>query len=691
MTKFSWSFRPRESRFHFFIACLACLAIFISCVNGAATFVCNRQVRIAQRWLRDAGLADIRIRSVFFSVSRGLALKGIECVGGGHIFFAAKELGISFDPALLWRRELRIKNMRLRGGRFYTQRISFIASLMQQIAQRLGRGDLKFAPTVYFSGHDLWFDDAALADVQGYASSIPGDLLISRGELRLRGLKSPAFAETDFLRGSHFYKSFDFVFEAEKQGKDIALSRVELSNAHLQFTGAGRIRDVAGPAPEAVFVMNFMNVVLDDMPAFNNNNLKARGIVDAALEVKGPVADLSALLHVKLANVDCHFLGALSLSKINGSAVIVKDRLLSRGLSLEFNGEKLLADVTVERSAYPHVEARLSAPAPKEPGPAPFTLDLTADWAHDEIVGDAAARFAFSSPDTVNILNVRLSEFHLALGEELLLTADGLSVGFSIEAKNASPPRTFFNRELILSHFFGVLRRKGGDFALEDLKAICYGGVLEGGLDFVVSEERQGFKGEAHLREVDLNEFFGKTQDVPLGRLDGDLRFDTRSVDMLKGQLFVTKGIVDQNPLFNAVADFLGVASLKRVAYDELAVFFAGGRGDYTSQVKLESPKVRTQLDTKITSYDKMDGYLAVVLATELLKESKQFRKILAYLRHDEPSVVFPFKISSYINSPRVLWLKNEFKEKLQGLLPERNKRFLQRQVNDMVEKINEE
>ncbi len=86
-----------------------------------------------------------------------------------------------------------------------------------------------------------------------------------------------------------------------------------------------------------------------------------------------------------------------------------------------------------------------------------------------------------------------------------------------------------------------------------------------------------------------------------------------------------------------------------------------------------------------------MDGFLNISLTTELLNESKQFKKILTYIRHDEPSVLFSFKISSYLNSPRVLWLKNAFKEKLSNLLPERNKRYLQRQVNSMVEKIEEE
>jgi hypothetical protein len=117
-------------------------------------------------------------------------------------------------------------------------------------------------------------------------------------------------------------------------------------------------------------------------------------------------------------------------------------------------------------------------------------------------------------------------------------------------------------------------------------------------------------------------------------------------------------------------------------------MFYSGGRGEYTSQVKLQSPDVNFFLTGKITSYDKMDGVLSVSLATQLLNESKQFKKILAYIKHEEPYVIFPFKISSYIHSPRVLWLKNEFKEKLQNLLPERNKRFLQRQVNSVVEKI---
>ena len=131
--------------------------------------------------------------------------------------------------------------------------------------------------------------------------------------------------------------------------------------------------------------------------------------------------------------------------------------------------------------------------------------------------------------------------------------------------------------------------------------------------------------------------------------------------------------------------------SLKKIAFDDLSMFFSGGRGEYAAQVKLQSPDVIGVLDGKVTNYEKLDGYLSTSLSTKLLDESKQFRKILIYIKHDEPSVIFAFKISSYLNSPRVLWLKNEFKEKLQNLLPERNKRSLQRQVNSMVENMKTE
>jgi hypothetical protein len=681
----------KKVRFFLYITVVVC--VLIAGVNISVSVILNRTFKEMQQLSGKAVPGFyFNVRFAYFNVLRGVTMYGLECRKDGALILGSRRSDIGFDVLSLKDRKVRIKNIHLRQARLDLSKVSDLAPLWDKALWKM---ELPFAffETTYFSGQEVWLSDTAHADIKGYFSRVKGGLWISRGDIALKKIYVPAFPETDLFGGSPFYKPFDYIFEGTLEGPDFTISRFEMSNAILKFTGRGRIEDV-DKDPRCDMEMDFMNIVLDDFAQLNTEHVKSRGVLDARLKIAGPARNAQILLNINVANGEVNFFDSLFLSKIHGRAVASRDHIVGQDFSLFINNIPLSANFAVtEAKACPHFLLRLFSSVPSEKGPA-FIFDLEADSLDEELVGKARMRMRYVGHAVTNTVSFELDDFHLGYADELFISAEGLKAQLSASPLNSSSNPKVLDRTFRLTHPFCVLRRGEEGFVLDNIKGVCYGGTLEGKTNFIPDGSKLSVSGEAHLREVNLGEFFQSTEDTVyalLGKMDADLRFDTRSVDMLKGQLFITEGIVEQNPLLNAVSDFLGVPSLKKVSFDELSVFFSGGRGEYTSSVKLESPSVKGHLDGKISTYDKMDGYLGISLTTQLLNESKQFKKVLTYIRHDEPSVNFSFKISSYLSSPRVLWLKNEFKEKLSILLPERNKRSMQRQVNTMVEKMEAE
>ncbi|MFH0941174.1 MAG: hypothetical protein V1840_04900 [Candidatus Omnitrophota bacterium] len=691
MIKFSLNSHHNKIRFILYV--VSCLTLLVVSVNIVFSILLNNKISEAQRFVAQAGSFSFKVRFAYFNVFKGLTIAGLEVRCDEQPLLESKNVDIGFDALSLLKRQVLIKNISLGPTRVDMGRVSDLAQLIAEVLPKMDK-TIGFFPTTYFKALDLYFGDIVRSDIRGYLSCVKGDLLITRGQFLLKKISIPAFNNADLLKGSGFYKPFDYVFDVESDNGSFKISRLELSNPSLKFTGNGRIGDL-GKTPSMDFEMNFMNIVLDDFPSLNNDRVQSRGVIDAVFKASGTFGDLKTLLSLKVSNTYFTFFDSLSIDSVSGSAVASRDHIVGQNFNLIVNGMPFSANFAIYQKDNPRIKLELSSVVAKGASlPPAFVLDLSADWVDSGLSGDIRSKLRYATKDAFNILDIDFKKFRLGYDEDLFFNVRDLIVNLTVQSSVANGKMKVSTDGLSFERIFSHIRRQKDGFVLDGFKGICYGGTLEGQLNFMPIDGRIAVNGEAHLRDVDLDEFFRRSPEVQRvlsGKLAGDLRFDTSKPDMFKGQAFVENGIVEQNPILNAVSDFLGVPSLKKIAFDDLSMFFSGGRGEYASQVKLQSPDVIGVLDGKVSSYDKVEGYLSISLATKLLDESKQFRKILIYIKHDEPSVIFAFKISSYLNSPRVLWLKNEFKEKLQNLLPERNKRSLQRQVNSMVENIKPE
>ncbi len=691
MIKSSFSSRRNTVRFFNYVFCV--VFVGISAVNLTASLILQRAFRLAVRQLLVTTETSLSAHQVSFNLLRGATISGIELRKNEEVLFASRRLDIGIDVLSLFRKQVKIKNLRFFKPFVSMEKFSETARVLQRVSETSSAGKGAYVgmyETLFFQLKNMSLGRAVTGDLSGYLTFIKGDLLVSRGTLTIKQIKFPAIPNADFFEGSHFYKPFDYVFEASARDRDIAVSRFELSNPRLKFNGSGSILG-SGETPRLDIEIDFPNILLEDFPALNQLQVRSHGVLDGVFKVTGPFEKLRTTLGLHLSRGDFMLFNSLSVTKVKGDALMTPERFFGQNFSLDLNGMPLLADFAIYPQDNLHLLLRLTSLYKESDQPA-FDWFMSGDWRKEGyLAGEARGAFRYSAQQALNTLSLRLWDFRLGYDEDVFLYARLLNLGLVTESGSGKDRREVFDRKVALEHLFGIVQATEDGLVFDHIKCVCYDGTLEGKVNLSSEEDVLGVKGEVHLRDVSLRKYAltsPSNTSLSQGKLDGDLRFDNNLSDQLKGQIFIVNGEIEKNPILDSVANFLNVTSLKKVSFGDLSAFFNGGRGNYSVQVKLTSSLVNGSLEGKVADYDKMDGYLSVSLATQLLNESSNFKKILTYIKHDQPSVAFSFKISSYVNSPRILWLKNEFKDKLQNLLPERNKRYLQAQLNGMVEKM---
>lgn len=692
MIKISLNSPHRKKRIILLLFFGLCLCILL--ISSFVSLAFYKKIKETSDYLKQTKGIEISVKFVYFNPFKGLVIKRFECREGGEVFFKTARLDVGFDlMSLLRHKKISIKNIESYHSRLFLDKMARL--LTQERNSQNNRLDevLSFFETVHFKAKDVWLNDALNLDLSGYLSTIKQKFFISKGKIFFKATRIPGVFSVNLFSDNCFNQAFDYAIEVESQEDNLVISRCELSSSFLGFFGAGQIEDYKKDSAKISFRVNSMNAVLDDFPFMNSVSLQSRGFLDITFVMTGPVNNPDISSSVKLTNAQFTFSDSLSFEKVNGSLVFSKNQLAVENFCFSMNNMPLCCELNCFFEDYPRILFKLFTPDTIT-GENSFILDIKGIWLDRNLFANLDFGFRYFSKEKFNKLNFTFKGFHLGYKNGLFFESDWIQASLNSEPLEADTNIRPFSGDLIFKQIFSTIKRTDEYIALDDLRAICYGGILNGKIRFSPREETLSVVGSASLRDIDLSKVFQQSeQNVFLltGRLSGDFGFNTELSPLLKGDFCVVDGSLAKSSLLNAVADFLGVSSLKEVAFSKFNMSFAGSKGDYISKVRLFSPKVNAVLDGKVFGYDKIDGYLLVTLATDLLNESKQFKKILTLIRHSESNVIFPFKISSYMDSPRVIWLKNEFKEKLQNLLPESNKRYLQEQLNGMVEKMAEE
>lgn len=682
-----------HKRKQFIILTLVILCALIILISAVVSGIFYKKIKETSELLEKTQSVTLQVKFVLFNPFKGLSLYGLEAREKGDLLLKCDRLDIGFNISSLLRREISIKNINVYESRLYADKITALFARKGGWQESVPSQNLGFFETVHLQARNIWIDDIVEMDLSGYLSFIRQKFFIARGKMLLKSIQIPGAFVIKLSDKEAVFKSFDCALEAEYQDSDLVVTRCEFINSSLQFFGKGLVKDYKNEANVSLS-LKLANAVLDNFPFLNTGHFQSRGLFDAELILTGPARALDFSLKGKMTNVQMTFFDSVSFEKVNGSFVFFKNQLTSRNFCFRVNGMDLCSNLDLTFKDHPHLLFKLFTPEEAQHA-SHFDLAFEGDWIDKSLKGLLNVSFRYSSEKTVNLLTVSMEDFHLGLHKErLFFSASAADGGLDVKPSDKSSDVKHSYRDVAVEKLFSFIEVTSDGITFDGIKAVCYGGRLLGGLKLFPAEEAASVIGKAHLDHVDLRQVFQVNDErgpILSGHLSGVFTFDSESPRMLKGDFSVADGSIEKDPLLNSVADFLGVASLKKVAFDKLAMTFYGGKGNYASQVRLFSDKVNAFLDAKIIGYDKINGYLSASLATDLLNESKQFSKILKYIKHSESEVIFPFQISSYVESPRVLWLKNEFKDKLSNLLPESNKRYLQQQLNSMVEKMAEE
>jgi hypothetical protein len=667
-----------------------CVAVFllILAVNLGLSVAINHRFQAWQKRSVDASALSFRARFCYFNLLRGLTIFDATLLREGEPYFQARRLELGFDGFSIFSKKIRIKKVVCEKARVSVARIASVVPGLLEIIRSMDK-TVQIYDTTNWRLEDIVVDEGLSLDASGYFSMIQDRLFIARGKLHLRKIRIGSLALPILSRQGPFLEPFDVIVEVERQEGAYVITRMEASNAYLKLTGSGDVAATDQGVSRVNVRLDTGVIGLEDISVADaTSTIGARGSVRLVAKVFGPLEDLRSGVEAQIDKVSFSLGRAMNFHDMTGRLVLTQGYLIGHGMALTVNQWPLSVDFSVSMKEKPSFLVQLASRDKVDRSPA-FLLSASGVLSPEgRLDGRLNGRWCYPGKETTSVWTFRGSRVQFEPRTATVLS-DELAVRLAVGHREEASSKEIFAGGLSIKDLYGVFAERDEGLWLKPVRGTTCGGSVEGEAFFFEDKMSPQARGEAHIRGIDLHLL--NIVSLAQGRVDADLRFDTTSSDMIKGQVFVTNGMITENTILNAVADFLGIKALHQVSFGDLSIFLNGGHGDFTSQVKMKSSLVNGFLDAKIISYDKIDGFLSLDLATELLNESKMFRKILIYLKHDKPSVVFPFKISSYISSPRVLWLKNEFKEDLQGLLPERNKRALQAEVSRTVEAMKAE
>ncbi|MFH1577748.1 MAG: hypothetical protein ABIC18_01580, partial [Candidatus Omnitrophota bacterium] len=176
------------------------------------------------------------------------------------------------------------------------------------------------------------------------------------------------------------------------------------------------------------------------------------------------------------------------------------------------------------------------------------------------------------------------------------------------------------------------------------------------------------------------------------GNFSSKIHYQSHPHSLLTGDLIVSHGLLDNMFFFSWAADFLSLPSLKQIAFDRLsAKFSANDQSANLKMINLESEDVNFKGYFTLYDNDLTSSKLSLSLSKALLKTSPKFALLLNYLAKDVPAVNFDFQLSGLFEAMNFKWLKSDFKQRLQNLLPGWMERGIENKIAKIIESISEE
>lgn len=467
--------------------------------------------------------------------------------------------------------------------------------------------------------------------------------------------------------------------------KDLNIDMLLLSLSDDQIIGTGLIKDFTERNPHLNIDFVHSMIFLKNI-AFLRNNFKAEGTSFISLKLIGPFDDIKTEMSAQLN--ECAFSykpsekEILDFKNVNGK--------------FEFKDKEAKFDVSLLNPGGLPLNIKLKTALGDDPD-IYLTVYLSRDFFSRRNIPLDKLEIDFEGK-VKDIVRGRLKAraLYVKKGLKFDLGADFKNIEFNYRA----PPGekyflakeielfkkdAFLSQKLIINNLNSRVITVKENLAAEDIVLSAYNGIVGGRLNF-------NLKDKPHLtaslsgRGLDINKIMQDTNitnKLLSGKLDIKISFDSHSAALLNGRCFVKEGVAD----LDALAATVDLPSLKNTAFDIMGTYFM-----FTKDlIKVRGIKLYSR-DIMLNAFwdidDKIKGAVNLKIASLLLKQSPSFRKLLSLADFKKPYVDFKFRVGGISRAARLMWIKGEFKEKLEAGLAQWVKRSIQANLNEAIEGV---
>lgn len=494
--------------------------------------------------------------------------------------------------------------------------------------------------------------------------------------------------KTNFLSG--FLKKRDIMqplkctMEGTIYNKDLNIDMLLLSLAKEQIIGIGAVKNFTESQPYVNISFIPSTISLSNI-AFLQNNFSSDGYLLFDLKFMGNLDNIKPALTMRLDN--CNF----RYSAPNGEIFYVRNM---RG-QLEFRDKiirlkdaylklnNLPLNINLETKVSDGPDIFLNASLPKDflqtqnVSIENLEFSLTGKI-KDTLKGDLQVKTLYKRQDTdfkmqADFKNIDLDYRNLK-GRYLMAKR--------IELVKSDPSVT---QKLYFSDFNSKLSTSKDYFHIEDINFNGYNGVLKGYLNVDLRKKALlyiALKGKG-LDLKPLVEDIKVMDELSDGKLDIKVVFNNHLKDFLFGTCHVKSGIADLDKL----GDIVNFPSLKNTHFDTMHFYFGISKQILKLRgIRLDSPDIILNAYWEMNK--KMSGVFNMKISSQLLKESSQFRKLLSLAKIREPYIDFKFLLGGIPKAKRFMWMKDEFKEKLEISLSQGIKKAIEANLNKTIEEL---
>ncbi len=492
---------------------------------------------------------------------------------------------------------------------------------------------------------------------------------------------------------AHFFKNKDLKEKARCslqgniRGEDLIVDLLLFTLENSQIVGAGINKGFAQRNPNVDIAFMHSAILLDNIASLKDN-FDAEGNAFFSLKINGPLDNLKTSISSTLYYCNFRYVlpnGELFNIKKLSADLEYRDNLLKFDKAyLELNGVPLNIKLSTLVSNEPGVGLNISLPKeflisqnlPLEKLEGEFNGKLKKTLQGDLKLNALYVRKGLDLNMRASFKNI---DFDYSSPEEKYFRAD--TIELTKDSASKIQKLNFSNLESKI--YFGKDRVE-----FKKLNFCGYNTLLSGVIKLHPKDEASltvllegvGLDVKTVMQDINVSD------KLLSGTMDIKIAFDNQQKDFLSGTCHIKDGAAN----LKLLADALRLPALKKVNFDIIDGRFSISKEKIkVDEIKLASPDIA--LDASWQTNANIDGRINLKIASGLLSQSPPFKKMLDLTQIKKSYIDFSFSLGGMPKTPRVMWLKGEFKDKIKQDLPAWVKRRIENNLDKLIDGMDSE